>query len=288
MSSATRFVLFGGPILLLILTAVAGYSFSKIRSLSLPIPEALALFTVVLPIITGISVQSAYGIIQRSTRKKKHQIAIPLIAVVGFQLYETIVATLALTHMLPPSSLRCGLETKWGNLYRSKNAEAIRRIQDSLNCCGLNSVRDRAFPFGSPSHCDEVFGRSNSCFGEWRQQEQLHAGLLLLVALVVFAVKVVSITSFLSTSSWTRSGLLRYFKQLGFHNSGNQQEDSRAEIRGLIEEGSAPAPYRDDPTESAHSPPGSNTAESQGPRVEPSQLVDDRNEWRDEEQGHVA
>lgn len=82
--------------------------------------------------------------------------------------------------------------------------------------------------------------------------------------------------------------MLRPFKRLGFNNFGSQEEDSRAEIRGLIEEGNAPDHYRDDPDEAVHSPSVGNGGGSQGPRVQPSQLVDDVNEWRDEERGNVA
>ena len=118
---------------------------------------------------------------------------IPLIAVIGFQLiYETIVATLAMTYLVPPSSLACGLDERWLSLYRAKNGKAIRAIQDSFDCCGLNSVVDRAFPFsGEKSDCAGVYGRTKSCFAEWRKAEQTNAGLFVIVALVVFLIKVI-------------------------------------------------------------------------------------------------
>jgi hypothetical protein len=148
---------------------------------------------VVLPLITFISTQGVYGVVQRSSRKENYQLTIPLIAVIGFQLvYETIIATLAMTYTLPPSALRCGLNEKWQLLYSQKNEKAIRAIQDSLNCCGLNSLVDRAFPFphGANSQCASIFGRDKSCFGEWRKAEQTNAGLFFLVALIVFIIKV--------------------------------------------------------------------------------------------------
>jgi hypothetical protein len=70
------------------------------------------------------------------------------------------------------------------------DTRAIRTIQDTFECCGLNSVVDRAFPFGQPSTCAITYGRSNSCFGEWRKAEQINAGLLFLVAVIVFVLKV--------------------------------------------------------------------------------------------------
>jgi hypothetical protein len=66
----------------------------------------------------------------------------------------------------------------------------MRTIQDSFKCCGFRTLKDRGFPFGDPSQCAEVFGYKKSCLGSWRKAEQIQAGLLLLVAVVVFVVKV--------------------------------------------------------------------------------------------------
>jgi hypothetical protein len=118
-----------------------------------------------------------------------------LIAVIGFQLiYETVVATLALTYIMPPSSLDCGLETKWQKLFVEKNGKAIKAIQDAFECCGFHSVKDRSWPFPSPadhpSTCAARFERNVSCLGAWKQAEQINAGLFILVAVVVFVIKV--------------------------------------------------------------------------------------------------
>ena len=109
-------------------------------------------------------------------------------------IYETAIATLALTHVAPPSELTCGLERQWSALFSDKNAEAIRRIQEQFQCCGFRSVQDRAWPFPDRDHtakaCVEAFGRSSSCLGGWRQMEQVTGGLILLVAVVTFLLKV--------------------------------------------------------------------------------------------------
>jgi hypothetical protein len=131
------------------------------------------------------------GLIRRPSKNEPYQLTIPFIAVVGFQLiYETVIATLALVYMIPPSSLTCGLETNWEQLYKTKDVEGIRAIQDALKCCGFRTVKDRAFPFGAPSTCAKDFGRTKSCLAPWRQAEQKTAGWLLLVAIVIFVVKV--------------------------------------------------------------------------------------------------
>ena len=109
-------------------------------------------------------------------------------------IYETAIATLALTHVAPPSELVCGLERQWGALFSNKNAEAIRRIQEQLQCCGFRNVQDRAWPFPDRRHtaraCVEAFGRSSGCLGGWRQMEQITGALILLVAVVAFLLKV--------------------------------------------------------------------------------------------------
>lgn len=167
------------------------YAYSQIRFLYLPIPQALGLFTVVLPLITGISTQGVHTLTRRSSSNRNYQLTIPLFALIGFLLiYDTIIVTLSLTYVLPPSSLICGLKDRWQDLYGHKNKDAIKTIQDAYNCCGFLTVKDRAWPFGNPSVCGETFGRSNSCMKAWRKAEQTNAGLFALVTVVVFIIKV--------------------------------------------------------------------------------------------------
>ncbi|KAG0650076.1 hypothetical protein D0Z07_3227 [Hyphodiscus hymeniophilus] len=274
------------PLLLLALTAIAGYSYSQIRFLSLPISQALGLFTVILPLITGISTQGAYGLIQRSSKKDNYHLTIPLIVVIGFQLiYEIIVATLAMTYVLPPSSLACGLDQMWQFLYSNKNAKAIRAIQDAFECCGFKTVVDRAFPFsGGRSECAAVFGRDKSCLGEWRKAEQTHAGLFVIVALVVFLIKAVSIISLLTSTTWEQSWAHPFRRHVN-GDVEDPEEDNRADMRRLIEGGDRHQESRDEPAEghtgrAIEAPSGDD--QSQGPRVQPSSLLDTGNEWRNE------
>jgi len=281
MAFLTRLLFLAGPLLLLLLTALAGYAYSQIRYLSLPIPQALALFTLVLPFITGISIQGTYSLIQRSPKNEQYQLTIPLIMVIGFQLmYETIVATLAITHIIPPSALDCALKERWTALWKSGNGNALRAIQDSFDCCGFSTLQNQAFPFGSPSPCAEVYGRSQSCARTWKKAEQTNAGLLLLVAVILFIVKALSIVSLLTSSSWAQSRWGRPFKRIMDSSAGGRGEDSRAEVRRLIEEGDGGEAYRDEPsgepTSSAPEPPNDN----HGPRVQPSTLTEGGNEWR--------
>lgn len=109
-----------------------------------------------------------------------------------FLVYETVLATLAGTHLAPAGSLDCALREQWLALYRSKDAASIRAVQDRYNCCGLASMRDMAWPFPSASghetvdSCLERYQRDTPCLELWRDAERRVAGILLAVALAVF------------------------------------------------------------------------------------------------------
>lgn len=121
------------------------------------------------------------------------------ILILAFQLvYETVIATLALTYMIPSPGLNCGLDEQWKNLWRTKDENAVRRIQDRYDCCGFNSLVDRAWPFVrkgiEPNACQTMFNRTRACAGPWRQAQQVNAGIFLTVAAVVFVAKVCRIS----------------------------------------------------------------------------------------------
>lgn len=129
------------------------------------------------------------------TRRAKSWSSGPALAVfMLLVIYETVIATLALTHMAPSGNLSCGLDREWARLFTSKNARTTRRIQDRHQCCGLHSVVDRAWPFPDKRHtiqsCVQAFDRQRSCFDGWRRDEQITSGLMLFVAVAVFLLKV--------------------------------------------------------------------------------------------------
>jgi hypothetical protein len=169
------------------------YTFSQIRILSLPIPQSFALLAVILPVITGITTRISYGFF-RSYNSSPRSI-LCLVAIFTIQLiYETIIATLAVTYM----GSNCGLEEQWSRLYREKNANAIMRIQNRFKCCGFNTMVDRSWPFphGRPQdgfgahQCERMYSRNTSCAGPFRRAERIHAGVFFTVATALFTVKV--------------------------------------------------------------------------------------------------
>ncbi|TKA69869.1 hypothetical protein B0A49_05548 [Cryomyces minteri] len=167
-----------------------------IRQDSLPIPLALAAFTLALPPIAGLSLESTTALSSRDPTKGRcfRTNTSFLVAMIVLCVYETAIATLAGTHIAPVGGLRCGLEEQWAGLFHARKAKRIRRIQDAFQCCGLLGVKDRAFPFPDKEHgndaCVKVYGWQKSCLESWRAEERMVATLLLLVPLLVFLWKV--------------------------------------------------------------------------------------------------
>lgn len=105
---------------------------------------------------------------------------------------------LSLVEAWPSQFAACGLETHWSHLFRTKNEFAIRTIEQGLQCCGLNSLVDRAFPFPSATHgidaaaCERTLGYTRRCLEPWRRQEAVAAGLVALASLFSWIVLVSS------------------------------------------------------------------------------------------------
>lgn len=82
------------------------------------------------------------------------------------------------------------MNNRWQGLWRDRNGEAIRLIQDTLNCCGLNSLVDRAYPIKAPKSCAEMFGRDQVCRGPWRSALRGSAGADLGIVIAVGVLQV--------------------------------------------------------------------------------------------------
>lgn len=289
MASLARILLFAALIGLLLLIVIASYAYSEVRRLSLPISQILALFAAFLPIATGISLQSAHRLLRIHAKKLGlTRPALYVILLMAIQLiYETVVATLALTHMAPASSLNCGLEEQWKRLWMSKDGAAIKRIQNRFDCCGFNSVKDRAWPFPDKEvdveECRKRFDRTQPCAGPWRQAEQINAGLFFTVAAVIFVTKLFALTYFFTNS--TTSTTIPWFLSPPFKRiTAGEVEDGRR----LIEEGEPQQEYHDE------AEVNSGNAGDEGavttnintngnrPRIEPSGLLGPGEGWRDE------
>lgn len=196
-------------IYLVALIVVACYAHYCIQRLSLPIPAILSGLAIVLPALHGVCLERLTRLTHsglpltlasrarrssttsysstRGSRRRRHTNATTL-TLLGLTIFTTVLATMAGTHLAPAGALACGLDEKWKQLYRDHQEPEIRRIQDMFNCCGLHSVYDMAWPFAKHdggrtvrSTCSRTYQRENACFGAWRQEEQIVAGLIVII-----------------------------------------------------------------------------------------------------------
>lgn len=181
---------------LIVATTLAAYAASRANARSVPISDTLTGFTTALPIVSGLLLECGYDLTRREERRKKRgrgDIQRPPLVIIANTLifiYSSVVVTLLGTHAAPPSGLNCGLRERWQTLFRGKEADAIRAIQEAFQCCGLTNSHDMAWPFPDKSHdqhaCENMFGRTAGCLGAWKAEEQRLAGMLIGVVGMVF------------------------------------------------------------------------------------------------------
>ena len=94
-------------------------------------------------------------------------------------LLVTILTTLSANTVFSPTDIQnCILTTHWQRLYRARDGDTVRKIQDWLQCCGLMSPRDMAWPFGEDrDRCRVMFGRETACLPGWRERGRWWAGV---------------------------------------------------------------------------------------------------------------
>lgn len=190
---------------MLLLAHTCSYAASRANRLSVPISDTLTGFATALPVISGVLLECGYDLTRRKERRahmERGEIQRPPFVIVAnflIFIYATVVITLLGTHVAPSSGLDCGLRKQWQSLFRIKDASSIRAIQDQYSCCGFANPKDMAWPFPDKSHeadaCLKLpFGRTGSCFGPWKAEEQHIAGILMgaVGMVVVWAVRVLS------------------------------------------------------------------------------------------------
>ncbi|KAF2256761.1 hypothetical protein BU26DRAFT_513534 [Trematosphaeria pertusa] len=181
---------------LILVAALSGYASTRTDRLSIPISNGLSYATTVLPVVAGLLLEGGYDLTrarerrQRLPRSQTPRAPLVIVANTLIFIYSTVVITLMGTHAAPPSGLDCGLRESWTAMYSHKRVERIKTIQDVFNCCGLKNSRDMAWPFPDKTHtprsCEETFGRTNGCLGQWKAEEQRVAGIQMAVVALVF------------------------------------------------------------------------------------------------------
>jgi hypothetical protein len=165
-------------------------------TLSLPLAPGISLLTILLPVFAAANTLT-YPRLLHSARGSLS--LLQRIYPTAFQSLQAILTTALATYLLqqafPGDAQSCHLATSWQRLFAAKDGPAIRRIQDALECCGLNSVRDRAWPFpegrsGNAGRCVERFDRHIACAGPWGHEAARNAGLELGIVLAVAVLQV--------------------------------------------------------------------------------------------------
>ncbi|PVI07151.1 hypothetical protein DM02DRAFT_714643 [Periconia macrospinosa] len=234
-------------VFLLFATALAGYASSEAERFSIPISNGLAYATTLLPLVSGLLLECGYDFTRFQERRKRldrGKITRPPLVIVANTLifiYSTVVITLLGTHAAPPAGHDCALRDQWTTLYRKKNGEGIRTIQQAFQCCGFQHSRDMAWPFPDKTHkptaCEEAFGHTNGCFEPWKGEEQRIAGVLMAVVGLVFVWQFAIIVVPTKRESWLHrvvpDGVSRLIA--GDHGNVNDEEGggSRA-VAGLL------------------------------------------------------
>ncbi|KAF1851685.1 uncharacterized protein K460DRAFT_39306 [Cucurbitaria berberidis CBS 394.84] len=224
---------------LIIATGLAGYASSRANARSVPISDTLTGFVTALPFIAGLFLECGYDLTRRQERRQhlsRGEIQRPPLVIIAntiIFIYSSVVITLLGTHAAPPSGLDCGLRGRWQTLFKQKDADAIRKIQDAFKCCGFANSRDMAWPFPDRSHdqhaCESAFGRTSGCLGAWKAEEQQIAGLLIGVVGMVFIWQFAIIAIPTQRESWLhRVAPDRISRMIADERHGGSEEPRRA------------------------------------------------------------
>ena len=98
-------------------------------------------------------------------------------------------ATWAGRYVFAAEITACQTEARWSLLFQLKEESTIRAIQNSLRCCGFNSMRDRAWPFPSRTvdarACERTSGFSVPCGPLWQHHLVIAATLNMTASMVL-------------------------------------------------------------------------------------------------------
>ncbi|CAJ2511186.1 Uu.00g068110.m01.CDS01 [Anthostomella pinea] len=262
------------PILVAALIALAIYVQVTSSSLSLPLSTGTTVITILLPLIAAANVfytPILDRILPRGKYPALQQLLPPALQIIQAVL-TTIVATLAFEGFLPSQNLNCNLEGNWQQLWHEHDGRGIERIQDSFNCCGLNSVRDRAWP---RDHCQDFYNRHSSCAAPWRATMQRNAGLEFGVAVAVGLIQLVHLA--LSRLRNAQNRRARDFKRIT-HNPEADSSDRLIEDGQPVEE--ADGAEGNGGQDGSRRGYGAISDGGSAPRIEPSGLGEERNQWQ--------
>ncbi|KAJ0165488.1 hypothetical protein CTA2_11094 [Colletotrichum tanaceti] len=185
----------------LLITAIIVHVSSN--NLFLPTAPFLSILPILLPIIGTINAFYYPRLLFNASRSPaRAEQLFPTIIQTLQGILTTAIAVLLLQSALPGDDLNCALSTRWQRMFSAKDESSIRSIQDSFDCCGLNSVKDRGWPFAGNVRCPERFGRDTPCVGPWREATVRNSAIDLGIVLAVGALQVLTLLFMQSASNW--------------------------------------------------------------------------------------
>ncbi|KAI0484503.1 hypothetical protein GGR56DRAFT_669056 [Xylariaceae sp. FL0804] len=248
---------------MVVLLALAIFVQVTSSSLSLPIGTGTTVLAILLPLLAAANVFYA-PTLQRALSAQAHSPALRHLAPAALQIVQgvlvVVVATLAGEGLRPGRELDCRME----------------RIQDAHACCGLNSVRDRAWP-REGGHCPDLYpGRRGSCAAPWRETMRRSSGIEFAVALVVGVMQLVhlALLRLRNAGGPNARGYGRMDRRLGAHADDRLLEDGEAG------DASTDGQDGDEGPDASRREYGTLENGSSSSRVQPSGLGEEGDHWQ--------
>ncbi|KAF2967997.1 hypothetical protein GQX73_g5551 [Xylaria multiplex] len=275
LSNLSRLAVVSFPLLMVALIGIAIYVQVTSSTLSLPISTGTAVLTILLPLFSVANILYTPILTRLTASSTFQQLLVPALHILQGGLV-VVIATLAAQGFVPSHIVNCALEGNWQQLWQHRDGRAIERIQNTFDCCGFNSIKDRAWPRQDPKQCAAIYQRTTSCGAPWRAHMQRASALQFAIAVLVGIIQLAHLVYLRRRGG--RDYMARDFKN-------HSQRVEAGDNGRLIEE-----PYHDDEEEGVsvdQDPPPSalppaRAAQSDAPhRVEPSSLGgNEANEWR--------
>ncbi|KAF3188031.1 hypothetical protein TWF106_011648 [Orbilia oligospora] len=162
----------------------------------------------VLPILTAIlgpadllTTYRSLGIATSRKASKRPLSAFPLAINLALLILPSVLIALAAPNLSGAS--KCQLKDTWQAWYSAHDKDAIKGVQDALQCCGFGKVTEMPFPFykgpkvpgkGHPPEvptntCSIALGRDVPCAPVWEGELKLAAGLVVAATAITLLVK---------------------------------------------------------------------------------------------------
>ncbi|KAJ4857582.1 hypothetical protein T069G_08479 [Trichoderma breve] len=247
--------------------------------LSLPVSPAITILTILLPIVSFLN-SYIYPTLLHSARNSSHPLhrLSPTILQTLQGLVTTILATLLFEDVIPSTTVDCVMENRWKSMFQAHDGESIRLIQDTLNCCGLNTVRHMPYPFIKPdTTCSTMYGRDKSCRGPWTAALRSSTGADFGVVIAVGLLQILSLLMTREGTNWWNS-----WRPIAWHRQRRGVEGERRALLEDVTDADEEVVERQDDSSRSRGYQSLPSAEAENrPRVEPSPIHHEENHWRD-------